>query len=231
LTLRFTPWVPGPLTLPPLEVPGTDLVLNIAPVTIASLTEKLGETGLRPARPPTVVPGTTYLLLGGIAGLVLFLGLGVAAWVKGEALRHMVKKRLGALVFSRAGRRALRSLAAFGKKAVTVNARDFAAFIEQTLRTYLEKRFRRPFTAMTAPELGAVFSALFGTAADSFFYEQIARLQRIFLRCDFLRYSGSDVGPGFFVAEGCEIIGEASAVVTAFEKGPPVTLSSRTASR
>jgi hypothetical protein len=101
-----------------------------------------------------------------------------------------------------------------------MNAADFAALMERHLRTYLEKRFRRPFTAMTAPELGTAFSTLFGTAADSFFDEQIARLGHIFLRCDFLRYSGTGAGPDFPRTEGRELIADAVSLVTAFEKGP-----------
>jgi hypothetical protein len=73
---------------------------------------------------------------------------------------------------------------------------------------------------MTAPELGAEFSALFGITADSFLDEQSGRLHRIFLRCDFLRYSGTSA-PDFPPAEQGELISEARAVVTAFEKGPP----------
>jgi hypothetical protein len=239
LALRFTPWEPGQLTFPPFdlrrlvpadldaEATAADpdaLVLRIAPVTIPSLSEKLGETRLRPARPPAVVPGTTYLLLGGIAALVLLVSLMVAALVKGEALRRRIAGRLGSLVFSRAGRRALRSFAALGKKAAAMNARDFAALVEHNLRTYLEKRFCRPFTAMTAPELEPEFSALFGLAADGFLDEQTARLHRIFLRCDFLRYSGSgaNVGIDFSPAERRELIAEAAALITAFEKGPPL---------
>jgi hypothetical protein len=218
LELRFTPWEPGPLVFPPISVPGTDLVLNIAPVTIASLSEKLGETRLRPVRPPEVVPGTTYLLLGAIAALVLIISLTVAALVKGDALRRRFAAHLGSLVFSRAGRRTLRFLAAFGKKSAAMSAPDFAALMERHLRFYLEKRFCRPFTAMTSPELSAAFSAIFGIAADSFLDEQVTRLQRIFLRCDFLRYSASvDCLP---LTEGRELVAEAIAVVTAFERGP-----------
>jgi hypothetical protein len=108
-----------------------------------------------------------------------------------------------------------------GKKGAAMNAPDFAAFMEHNLRAYLEKRFRSPFTAMTAPELGAAFPALFGTAADSFLDEQTARLRHIFLRCDFLRYSGAAVSPDFPPAERRELIAEATGLVTAFEKGPP----------
>lgn len=80
VTIRFVPWKAGVLTIPSFELKKVRVMPPV--VRIASLVEKTGRTVIEPARPPLLVPGTTWLLYGSVAAFLCLAALGSFAAVR-----------------------------------------------------------------------------------------------------------------------------------------------------
>jgi hypothetical protein len=239
LTLRFTPWKTGKFDIPPFDLrdlleltheqasADTPVMVDIAPVTIASLTGQLGETTLRPPAPPVIFPGSTYALLGIAVALALVLAglviLGVRFRKSGKTLRGLYRS----MFYSAAGRRAVKALRKLAGNSSGLSPREYAGALEAILRIYLDAHFRWPFTAASVPELFPAFAEITGDMMDAGHFAQVEKLDALFRRCDFLRYAGMGSAAGIAdnaVAGGgsqelAGLAAEAQGLVVFFERG------------
>ncbi|HHU36259.1 MAG TPA: hypothetical protein GXZ47_03425 [Treponema sp.] len=98
IRIQFIPWKSGSLELPPITVEDHQIIPPT--VTIASLLDRDGITTPAPSRSPLLIPGTTYLLYGGIiafffvAGLLWFLSGKFRTWLISSPARRRVARRV-----------------------------------------------------------------------------------------------------------------------------------------
>jgi hypothetical protein len=218
LTLTVIPWKTGLLDLPPLDVgvlagldPGEGALLDIGPLGVASLVEKLGVSELRPPPSPAIIPGTTYLIFG-LALLVLALGALIA--IVTVKARHL----FNTFLYSGPARRALRALRSLCRHGGAADGAAYAASLEHILRSYLEEHFGAPFPALAAPEVSGAFRRLTGDTLSPPQEEAAAGMGAFLLRCDFLRYSGVDL---LTTEEGSALAERLRGFIAVFERPAP----------
>lgn len=78
--IRFIPWISGVVNIPDFSV--KKIIMHVPPAHISSLIEKTGRNVLESARPPLLVPGTSYLLYGGIAVFLILSLILIAGTLK-----------------------------------------------------------------------------------------------------------------------------------------------------
>lgn len=129
--VRFVPWVSGPLELPSLPV-GEETVSPPSPV-IASLIRDPA-TGLEGPRSPILVPGTSWILYGFLAGALAFLLLVAFCFSRfrryafsGPSSRNSARRK----------RAFLRDLSALSRRTGKLSQDVWYALFSASLRRYL----------------------------------------------------------------------------------------------
>jgi hypothetical protein len=147
LELTFLPWKTGTLVIPPFEFESTVEII-IPPFVIASLSESLGETKLRPLVPPKIIPGTTLTLI------AVFVALPVVVIVIIMIMRNKkIAAFMASLRVSRGARIAFKKIKKLRKRLALMSHADLARKIESLLRDYFTGRFFLPFFSYTACEV------------------------------------------------------------------------------
>ena len=74
-SISFVPWKTGELLFSPMEIEGSDLIIEFQPVQIVSLisTENAATTTLHDTAAPLLLPGTAYKLYGTLAAFILII--------------------------------------------------------------------------------------------------------------------------------------------------------------
>jgi hypothetical protein len=216
LTVWFTPWKTGDFDIPPFDLAellgaSKPLMVDIAPVTIASLTKQLEETHIRPAEPPALIPGTTYMLLFISLSVIIVLIPVIIVIMHLKKSRKPMSAIFGPLFYSKPGKKALKRLKNLK------SAFDFAGELQAILRDYLETHFAWPFSAVTAPEIFPAFAEITNGMLDAEPFAQIEKLDALFRRCDYIRYSGA-LGE-FSLTERVSLADDAKAAIVFFERG------------
>jgi hypothetical protein len=216
LTIWFTPWKTGDFDIPPFDLAellgmSEPLVVDIAPVAIASLTKKLNETHIRAPEPPTLIPGTTYMLLFSCLAVIIVLIPVIVVIVRVKKANKTLAALFGSLFYSKPGKRALKRI----KK--LKNAVDFAGELETIVRDYLEAHFAWPFSAASTPEIFPAFAEITSGMLDAEPFAQIEKLDALFRRCDYIRYA-KDSGE-FTIPERLSLAGAAKTAIVFFERG------------
>jgi hypothetical protein len=216
LSVWFTPWKTGNFDIPPFdlaELLGTSepLMVDIAPVAIASLTKKLNETRSRPPEPPTLIPGTTYILLFACLAVIIVLIPVIIVIVRIKKSNKPMSAVFGPLFYSKPCKKALKRI----KKLKNVS--DFAGELEAIVREYLEAHFAWPFSAASAPEIFPAFAEITSGMLDAGPFAQIEKLDTLFRRCDYIRYAHD--GGEFTLTERFSLVNDARGTIVFFERG------------
>ena len=92
LTITFVPWKTGELTFPPMEIEGSDVILEFQPLQIVSLitAENASTTTLHDTAAPLLLPGTAYKLYGSLAAIILILIILIRLFVKRKSLMFYI---------------------------------------------------------------------------------------------------------------------------------------------
>ncbi|HOC29439.1 MAG TPA: BatD family protein [Treponemataceae bacterium] len=192
VSVFFIPWKTGTLALPSFVV---EKVTVVPPeVRISSIIEKTGRDSLEPPRPPLLVPGTTWLVYGYIAAVVLVLVVsGVVivrfvAWVSADP-----RDRRSARYARYRTRILLRSLKSLEKQACTVPEAVWYGTLSHAFRVYLGCVYASNpslFASATRGEiveqlsgLGALVGALVGAVPC------VQDIDSFLLRIDLIRFS------------------------------------------
>jgi hypothetical protein len=189
LFIDFTAYAPGLLHLPPIVIPSR--TLNDLHVEISSILEE-GNEGkvLSDPAPPLAVPGTSFLIYGTIAALLILLllilggGLWSRTYFKGW-LDRWKRRRLIASIAS-LERRLRRNL----QKGKSQDYGELLTFLSGELRTFLGLFTGLNCRAMTAGEL-TMLPPLEVTGRNDSALLGGEYLGRLFRRWDNLRYSGT----------------------------------------
>ena len=185
LILEFTAFTPGILELPPLEIAGERF--SRLKVEIASILEP-GESGyaLSGPAPPLAIPGTSLLIYGTIAAVVLLASVSAWALLWGRSringwLTAMRRKRLLA-VMARIEKRLRRALARGESR------RGILDTLSSEFRSFLAWFTGVNCRAMTAAEL-------LGFPVDNIYFPRNGELfpGEFLSRCDSIRFCGSEI--------------------------------------
>jgi hypothetical protein len=180
LLIDFIPYAPGIQRLPPLEIPGArgePPAVTGLEITVASILDS-SAAALSPNAPPMAAPGTSLLIYGSLA-LILLILLGIGGGVLGRS-------RLGKLLEGFRRRRLIRVMERIlrrGRAELRRNSldpperRELLARLAGEFRQFLTLYTGINCQALTPPEIGT----LPGGAAS---------LGGLFRRWDALRFSG-----------------------------------------
>lgn len=189
LVIDFTPWKPGLIQFPTYALHDTTTV-SFAPIEITSILETQGATTIQPSLPVKFLPGTVYKIWGSLIFLVILILVSirliikrksVALFIKNQKLKYFYKKN-----------RKLTEAAINKTKKDPSNAAEKAAFLQNTMRTYLEKRFDYPFTRTETSRIVWAFDQIFQGLLSDEKYEAVEELASFFIRTDFLRYGRAE---------------------------------------
>ena len=193
-TITFVPWKTGELKLPPMEIEGTGLILELQPVQIVSLvsTDSSSTTTLKDSAAPLLLPGTAYKLYGSLAAFVIFLIILIRIIVKRKSLLFYINTRRLLSKYKKNKKQTLKqlkSIAGSAKENTKNSSRDNAEKIQKIIRNYLEIRFDYPFTHSVTSEMMKGWqlstSGLLSDAKEEAFGDIAAS----FVRMDYIRYS------------------------------------------
>jgi hypothetical protein len=185
--VNFVPWVAGPLRIPAFSVQKIRVVPPA--VRIASLVDKTGQTALEPPRPPLLVPGTTWLLYSGIAGILILAFILVLLFVK------LYLYFAGAAGNQQSGRRirlAQRQLKMLDRLNGKIGTKEWYARYARILRTWLGSFCGGnpdTFRSATVTEIIARLREFPGNGGEV----AVDQAGSFFYRIDLIRYSADSV--------------------------------------
>ena len=188
LVINFTPWRTGQLAFPDFEIEGAGVV-HFEAVKIQSLVEQQGATDIRTFNSPLLLPGTAYKIYGGIAVFVILLIVLIRLIVKWRSVILWFKNVKLKRRYSRRRRYTIKAL-----KALAASKED-QAFIctkmQKLVRDFLELRLEYPFTKKLSSEMSLAFEEATLGLADEKRSEAFENIISIFVRTDYIRFSGA----------------------------------------
>ena len=219
LTITFVPWKTGELLFPPMEIEGSDTILEFQPIQIVSLitAENVSTTSLHDTAAPLLLPGTAYKLYGSLAAIILILIILIRLFVKRKSLIFYINNKRLLRKYKKNKKQAKRALY---KIADTVNEADFnaktaAENLQKVLRNYLEVRFDYPFTRTVTSEIMAGWQSVTGGLASEKKEEAFEEIAACFIRTDYIRYSKNG---SFEKDELVKLIEELVSIIEILEK-------------
>ena len=190
------------------------VVIQLAPVTIHSRAAEQHITELRPPSPPLVVPGTTAILIVLAIAAIACSAVLIALLMKLPALSMLLLSTHAARKQALLALKKLRRLQRNWHKH-SLEKRAFCAELQHILRTFLEKRFSRPFMPLTTPALYATFEELAGGTIEKTHQESIQALIELFARTDYIRFAQE--AEGWTQTSADELIEKACTCILAFD--------------
>ena len=220
LTITFVPWKTGDLLLPPLEIEGSDLILELKPVQIVSLisTDSANATTLHDSAAPLLLPGTAYKLYGSLAAFIIVLIVLIRLIVKRKSLLFYFNQKRLLRKYKKNKKQTLKLLkkleAAAADSETSAQASVTAQELQKILRNYLEVRFDYPFTRCVTSELNRGWQAATDGLLSDSKNEAFGDIVSSFIRTDYIRYSKSG---RFKTGELRELIEKLSASIETLE--------------
>jgi hypothetical protein len=206
LVITFVPWQPGRVDFAPFDlnvvasaVPGKEsstdeahFIIDLAPVTIASLVERTGATALKPPVPPIVVPGTNYLIWSfAIIILILIFVAGIIIAKLPQLIEKIQtwKEQYG---FYRNANSTCKKLHKLSERK-NIDDRTFAACWQVIVRAYLERRFATSFASVPSSRIEAYIWQLTGETISPEQQDTVHELNTLFSRTDYIRFAAGSV--------------------------------------
>lgn len=176
-----------------------DFRIQLAPVTILSLVEKLEVKNLRTPQAPILLPNTNYFLW--IAGFFIagFFSLSCIVLIR---LPHILKKlKLLREQFElyRNAKRTKKKLSLLLRK--KIDDKDFCEKWQLALRKYLEFRFAVSFCSVSGKNIGAKIFDIMNGLAGAGVSEAIESLVCLFVRTDYIRFAAGSIDSSLLPAE------------------------------
>ena len=180
-TITFVPWKTGELHLPPMEIEGTELILEFQPFQIVSLisTDSANATTLHDSAAPLLLPGTAYKLYGTLAAFVIAIIIIIRIIVKRKTLLFYINQKKLLKKYKKNKKQTLKQL----------RQADNAEKIQNIMRRYLEVRFDYPFTHTVTSEMMKGWQTATGGLLSDNKEEAFGEIVAAFIRTDFIRYS------------------------------------------
>lgn len=193
LTITFVPWKTGDLLFPPMEIEGTDTLLEFQPLQIVSLitAENASTTTLHDTAAPLLLPGTAYKLYGTLATIVLLLIILIRLFVKRKSLMFYINNKRLLKKYKKNKKQTKKALYKIADTAgqTDFNAKTAAENLQKVLRNYLEVRFDYPFTRTVTSDIMAGWQSVTGGLCSDKKEEAFGEIAACFIRTDYIRYS------------------------------------------
>lgn len=193
LTITFVPWKTGDLLFPPMEIEGTDTLLEFQPLQIVSLitAENAASTTLHDTAAPLLLPGTAYKLYGTLAAIVLLLIILIRLFVKRKSLMFYINNKRLLKKYKKNKKQTKKALYKIADSAAQAdfNAKTAAEKLQKVLRNYLEVRFDYPFTRTVTSDIMAGWQSVTGGLYSDKKEEAFGEIAACFIRTDYIRYS------------------------------------------
>lgn len=193
LTITFVPWKTGDLLFPPMEIEGTDTLLEFQPLQIVSLitAENASTTTLHDTAAPLLLPGTAYKLYGTLAAIVLLLIILIRLFVKRKSLMFYINNKRLLKKYKKNKKQTKKALYKIADTAgqTDFNAKTAAENLQKVLRNYLEVRFDYPFTRTVTSDIMAGWQSVTGGLCSDKKEEAFGEIAACFIRTDYIRYS------------------------------------------
>lgn len=184
-TITFTPWKTGDIQFSPMEIEGSELIIEFQPVQVVSLisTDGANTTTLRDSSAPLLLPGTAYKLYGTLTAFIIILILLIRIIIKRKKLLFYINQKRLLKKYRKNKKQTLRSL-----KQVE-NEEGAAEQIQKIMRNYLEVRFNYPFTKTVTSEMMHGWQNISNGLLSDTKEEAFGDIVSCFIRTDFIRYS------------------------------------------
>lgn len=193
LTITFVPWKTGDLLFPPMEIEGTDTLLEFQPLQIVSLitAENAASTTLHDTAAPLLLPGTAYKLYGTLAAIVLLLIILIRLFVKRKSLMFYINNKRLLKKYKKNKKQTKKALYKIADTAgqTDFNAKTAAEKLQKVLRNYLEVRFDYPFTRTVTSDIMAGWQSVTGGLCSDKKEDAFGEIAACFIRTDYIRYS------------------------------------------
>lgn len=165
LSLQIIPWKPGVLQMPSIEagrLPNNEMLetIEIPSVTILSILDKTAETTVQDVIPPSVIPGTTYVVYGVLIFTIVFLILIGTVLFRLESVKNFFTSLLFKKLHSRNFRAAKKKIAELRKSVDEISCEVFAMKYQQIVRGYFEGHYKILFSTATSNEIKSIFESL-----------------------------------------------------------------------
>lgn len=240
LTITFYPYTVGLIDLPSFDLgklipngeqkghegtgqgqaPLLSMFVDFPSFTVMPILSRYPSDTIRPAQGPVIIPGTTYVLYGIAALLVITIGSIIYIFLKFEKMAKKARSWVRFLCMSVNLRQSLREIKRLQKKGDDVSSSVFAQKIETILRSFLEKRFFLPFSCACTDEIKKLFDERFKETYNAEQHDAVQHLYELFLRCDFIRFSFVEQNTQTLGAdERQQLLQRARNLLLFFEKG------------
>ena len=185
MSILFVPWKTGTLEIPDIQL--EDIILEIDPVSIVSLTEQGSTSTLKDSAGPLLLPGTTYKLYGLLIFFIVLILAVIELFVKRKKLAFFLKNKRLLHRYKKNKRKTIKALKTLLLSQLTDSA--FAGGVQSLLRNYLEVRLDYPFTKAATSELMNCFYAATSHLLSEKKEEAFGQITAAFIRTDYIRYS------------------------------------------
>lgn len=236
LCITFVPWKTGLIKFKEFNLEeictrekenvSADFNVNLAPVMILSLAEKLGAKTLRPPKPPVVLPNTNYFLWFFLVLAVMLFSLLCIAVIRLPELVRKYRAFRKKLEFYKNAVRTKRLLNILLKKKISDS--EFCESWQKIVRAYLEFRFKISFASVTGRNIEKKIQTVTGGYMTDRQEENIDLLTSLFVRTDYIRFAEGSIDSkmlpmeehqaSFLKGEKKSMISSMHGIIDTFEK-------------
>ena len=161
--------------------------VTIPPVFIRSVAEETNSTQLAPPTPPSLIPGTSYLIYASVAIFLFFIAIFTILALRFKALRTFFEKLTLNLRKSKNYRKMIKEIKRF-TKAKYQNQIEGTTKLVTAFRLYLQKRFNLPFLSAATFEIPVILKKNWG----NFYNQAVENFLPVLTRCDQVRFCKSE---------------------------------------
>ena len=220
--INFVPWRLGKLSYPTVKLELESIIIELpgSEFSVSSILEATGETSVKPAMGPILLPGTTYIVYGSIFLGIILLSLVIFTISKSSKIIRFFKNIIIARRYKKNYKKSLGMLKKLGKNSQNISYKEFAEELQKIMRSYFAFRFSDKIYNLATAEIVGWFNSVYNLILPEQAETAIHLFYEIMLRCDFLRFSGNSVEEGNFKEnENIELIQKASKIMELIEKG------------
>ena len=220
--INIVPWRLGKVSYPTVKLELESIIVELpgSEFTVSSILEATGETSVKPAMGPILLPGTTYVVYGSIFLGIVLLSLVIFTLTKSSKIIRFFKNIIIARRYKKNYKKSLAMLKKLSKNSQNISYKEFAEELQKIMRNYFAFRFSDKIYNLATAEIVGWFNSVYNLILPEQAEKAIHLFYEIMLRCDFLRFSGNSVSGGEFQKdEGDELIQKASKIMELIEKG------------
>lgn len=185
VSVRFVPWVSGPLTLPPL--PFQSFYILAPEIRISSILERTGTAMPQNPRQPLLVPGTTWLVYALLGGLALAIGFLLIIMFRVLPRFAGFSKRF---IHSRNRRSTLRSIRKLERIVIKLPQGTWYSLFSRVMRRYLALSIEQAPEFFFSCTTAEIVQFIASEAEKSIPKNIELQILRLFFEIDTKRFSG-----------------------------------------